>query len=121
MLPAEVPLSDAVRNASSLAWLTESIRDGDIDLLGRMIMRDVIVEPVRAALIPCYNVIKAAALEAGAPGCALSGSGPAIFAVSGSAEQAERVTHAMDRACRGSGFGCLSLTSTVDLTGARVE
>lgn len=121
MLPSDVPLASAVRNASSLAWLVEAIAAGDVDLIGRMIMRDTIVEPVRAALIPCYESVRTAALEAGASGCALSGSGPAIFAICRSEDEASSVLAGMVEACSKSGFECKSLSAAVDEIGARIE
>ncbi len=121
MLATEVPLQGAVRNASSLAWLVEAIREGDLDVLGEMVMRDTLVEPVRAALIPCYDIIKNAALAAGAPGCGLSGSGPAIFALCRSPKESVRILGAMTKACEEAGFGCLSLEAEVDQRGTFLD
>ena len=43
-------------------------------------LRDVLVEPQRAGMVPGFAHASAAAMEAGALGCSLSGSGPSIFA-----------------------------------------
>jgi homoserine kinase len=58
-------------------------------------MEDVIVEPVRAMLIPGFDQVKAAALEAGALGCGISGSGPSMFSLSRTELTAGRVAEAM--------------------------
>ena len=44
-------------------------------------MTDYIVEPIRSKLIPGYFEVKDAAVNAGALGCSISGSGPSIFAL----------------------------------------
>jgi homoserine kinase len=59
-------------------------------------MEDVIIEPVRSMLIPGFDQVKAAALQAGALGCGISGSGPSIFSLSRSRDIAIQVGEAMD-------------------------
>ena len=119
ILPASVPLSDAVRNAATLAFLIDALRCGDLETAGVMMERDLLVEPVRARLVPPYDAVRNAARDAGALGCALSGSGPAMFALTGDADAAERTRAAMEWACRAAGVGCASFTSTPDPHGAR--
>ncbi len=58
-------------------------------------MEDVIAEPVRSILIPGFYDVKTAALDTGALGCSISGSGPSIFAFSISKKIAEEVGNAM--------------------------
>ena len=82
-------------------------------------MSDRIVEPVRQTLLPCFDAIRGAALEAGAYGCALSGSGPTMFAVSGSMRSADTVLQAMIRASTMSDIRSTGITTTIDLDGAR--
>src|SRR5207244_6604134 len=48
--------------------------------LARRALDDLYAEPRRAPLIPHFADIKRAALDAGAFGCSISGSGPTIFA-----------------------------------------
>jgi homoserine kinase len=64
-------------NASALiiAFLSA---DGD---LARRALDDLYAEPRRAKLIPRFAEVKRAALDAGAFGCSISGSGPTIFAI----------------------------------------
>ena len=119
ILPAFVSLADAVRNAASLAFLIDALRCGDLETVGAMVERDLLVEPVRARLVAPYDAVRRAARDAGALGCALSGSGPAMFSLAGDAEAAERVREAMEWACRSTGVACVSFTSTLDPQGAR--
>ncbi|MEX0600514.1 MAG: homoserine kinase, partial [Rhodothermales bacterium] len=103
MLPERVSLRDAVHNASELAFLVDAYRCGDWETVGRCTMEDRLVEPVRAGLVPCYDNVRSAALDAGAFGCALTGSGPAMFAVAGSREDAVSIRDAMVKASRAKG------------------
>lgn len=119
LLPQSVPLRDAVHNASSLAFLIDALRAGDLEEVGRAIEQDRIVEPVRAGLIPCYDAVLGAARESGALGAALSGSGPAMFALVASEAQAEDVCAAMQEACQDAGFRSTGLACSIDLEGAR--
>lgn len=50
-------------------------------LLARRALDDLYAEPLRAPMIPNFVKVKRAALEAGAFGCSISGSGPTIFAI----------------------------------------
>ncbi|GIV62350.1 MAG: homoserine kinase [Rhodothermaceae bacterium] len=119
ILPQEVPLRDAVRNAAAFAFLVDAFRVGDWEAVGRCIMADRLVEPVRAPLVPCYEAVRHAALEAGAYGCALSGSGPALFAVTGEEERAGAILEAMLDASRNAGIPARGFVAGIDDQGAR--
>ncbi len=103
ILPKLVSLRDAVCNAADLAFLLDAFQSGDWETVGKVMMQDRLVEPVRATLVPCYEGVKQAALESGAFGCALSGSGPAFFAVAGTEADAARVLDAMLEASKNAG------------------
>jgi homoserine kinase len=72
-----------------------AIADGE---LLRRALDDVYAEPRRAPLIPHFYDVKRAALEAGAFGCSISGSGPTLFAVVADAAAAQRCASAMQSA-----------------------
>ena len=91
----------------------------DVDLIGRT-LRDVVIEPQRAAAVPCFEDVKAAAMRAGALGCSLSGSGPSIFALC-EERRALNLASAMEQACRAIGIECQSWVSPLDAAGARLE
>ncbi|MFV1980199.1 MAG: homoserine kinase [Rhodothermia bacterium] len=95
ILPPDVPFESAVRNAAAAARIVASVVNEDWKALGENIMMDEIVEPMRARLVPGFGEARKAALEAGAYGAALSGSGPAIFAVCANDDHARRVAGAM--------------------------
>ncbi len=92
-------LGDVVANLGNVGALISALHQNDLELFGRSI-RDRLVEPVRAGLIPGFQQVKDAALAAGALGCSISGSGPSVFAFSGSDEGASRVAAAMRDAFR---------------------
>jgi homoserine kinase len=94
ILKKELLLKDAVIQWGNVAGLVTGLFTSDYDLIGRS-LHDVIIEPVRSILIPGYGRVKHAALEAGALGCSISGSGPSIFALCKGRETAHRVAHAM--------------------------
>jgi len=102
-----------------LAGFIAGCASNDLDLIGRS-LRDVIIEPQRAASVPCFAAVKAAAMEADALGCSLSGSGPSIFALCREAA-ASHIASAMELSCRNAGYECQSWISPLDAPGATVE
>jgi len=102
-----------------LAGFVVACTANDIELIGKT-LRDVIIEPQRAAAVPCFEVVKAAAEKGGALGCSLSGSGPSIFALCRSGD-ARNIASAMEQACRSQGIGCESWVSPMTAPGASIE
>jgi len=102
-----------------LAGFVAACASGDIDLIRRS-LHDVVIEPQRAAAVPCFEDVKEAALRAGALGCSLSGSGPSIFAL-GEERKARNIASAMEQSCRSNGIGCQSWVSPMNAQGARLE
>jgi homoserine kinase len=90
ILKKQILLSDAVQQWGNVASLVAGLLKKDYELIGRS-LQDVIVEPIRSILIPGFNEIKKAALDAGALGCSISGSGPSIFAFSTSKKAAKSI------------------------------
>jgi homoserine kinase len=80
LLPENIALKDAVAQWGNLGGLVAGLQMGDYDLISRS-LQDVVAEPVRSRLIPGFQEMKLAALNAGALGCSISGSGPAVFAL----------------------------------------
>ena len=119
MLPEQVSLRTAVNQASALAFMTDAFRAGDWGEVGRWMMADNIAEPVRATLVPCYQQVKNAALEAGAFGCALTGSGPAMFAISDNETTARSILSAMHEASCSVGIEAVLHLSQVNKEGVR--
>jgi homoserine kinase len=94
LLGDSVPLSDAIRQWANLGAFVDGLHRGDFAQIARS-LEDTIAEPRRAPLVPGLAAIKRAAIEAGALGCSLSGSGPSLFALCRGEGDAQRVASAM--------------------------
>lgn len=81
ILKTQVPLKNVVKQTANIAGLISGLYSNDYNLISRS-LNDEIVEKERSLLIPEYYSLKNSALEAGALGCGISGSGPSIFALS---------------------------------------
>lgn len=120
VLRPHVPLAEHVRQSAHLAGFVAGCFTDDLELL-RASLDDVVIEPQRAALIPGFARVKAAALAAGALGASISGSGPSVFALVDSEATAARVRQSMVDAFKSSGVGEVdSWVSPVSCAGARV-
>lgn len=117
-LPAQVPLHTAVVHAQNLAAFVHALHAADVALL-RACTRDLLAEPHRAGLVRGFRAVQAAALAAGALGCSLSGSGPAVFALAEEA-RVRQVGEAMERAWAEAGVRSVARACGLDLVGARV-
>jgi len=72
-------LHTVVAHSTHLGLFLTGLQRGDLDLL-RAGLRDVLVEPRRAALIPGFRAVQAAAFDHDAIGASISGGGPSVFA-----------------------------------------
>jgi homoserine kinase len=119
ILRPEVPMRDFVRQSAEVAAFVTGLFRGDLDLIGRS-LRDHVIEPQRAALIPGFGVVQSAAMSAGALGCSISGAGPSVFALCRDELAAQRVGQAMQAAFAQYDIDSRVYVSPVDETGARV-
>jgi homoserine kinase len=94
ILKKKISLEEHVEQTGNASGLIAGLMLGDEKLISRC-LQDRIAEPVRATLIPGYELIKAAALGKGALGVGIAGSGPAIFALSQNLRLAETIGEAM--------------------------
>ena len=106
------PLSQVVAHAGHLALFLSGLYAGDAALL-RAGLRDVLVEPRRAALVPGFADAQAAALARDALGSSLSGAGPSVFAWFASRVQAEAAAPAMTAAFTARGIAARAYVSPV--------
>lgn len=115
-LPREVPLEQLVHNAAHLAAFVSACHAGDLALLARS-MRDTVVTPARAKLIPGSLAAMDAALDAGALGSSISGAGPSLFALCRSPRAAEDAARAMADAFAAAGLASTAVISPADCPG----
>jgi homoserine kinase len=119
ILKNEVSLKNTIIQMGNVAGLIAGLMKPDYDLISRSLV-DVIIEPVRSILIPEFNEAKQAALDNGALGCSISGSGPSMFALSRDAQTAERVGAAMQQAFLSVGVTSEAYVSEINREGPKV-
>jgi homoserine kinase len=100
LLPEAWGRAEWVQQMANTAALVHGFATGDRDLVRRS-LDDRYAEPRRAALIPRFAEVKQAALDCGALGCSISGSGPTVFALAASSSDARRCASAMQTAFAG--------------------
>jgi homoserine kinase len=119
ILKPQVFLTEHVRQSALLAGFLTGCATGDLSLISHSLV-DLIIEPQRQALIPGFDLAKAAALKAGALGCSISGSGPSLFAWAVGDAAAKKVARAMVAVFESAGLECESWCAPVPPAGARV-
>ncbi len=116
-----VSLAEAVGQWGRTAAFVHALHEGDWELLRESLV-DGVAEPRRAHLIPGFEAVRTAALEAGALACGISGAGPAMLSLCRGSESAEAVATAMESAFAATtGLRASVHLSPVSPRGARVE
>lgn len=119
ILPKEVALSHAITQWANVGSLVHALHTSDYDLI-QDALHDVIVEPHRSQLIPHFNEVKQAVLQAGALGCGISGSGPSIFSLNKGEETALKVKEAMESVYGKTGIAFEVHVSKINTAGVKV-
>lgn len=119
VLKGGIDLSKAITQWGNVGGLIAGLYSKDYDLIGRSLV-DVVIEPIRSILIPGYEKVKKATLEAGALGCSISGSGPSIFGLSKGEETAKKVKAAMAEVYTQFGVDFEIHVSKVNSEGAKI-
>ncbi|MGA2654673.1 MAG: homoserine kinase, partial [Gammaproteobacteria bacterium] len=76
--------------------------------------------PKRASLIPGFAAVKKAALENGALGASISGSGPSVFAFAPNQDRATDIANAMQSAFSDFNLDSDQYISLINKQGAKV-
>ncbi|ACT94364.1 homoserine kinase [Dyadobacter fermentans] len=119
ILRNEVSLKNTIAQMGNVAGLVAGLMKADYDLISRS-MVDVIIEPVRAILIPEFKNVKQAAISNGALGCSISGAGPSMFALSRGIENAKNAGKAMQERFASAGIDSAVHVSGINQGGAVV-
>ena len=117
ILPSSVSRADAVFNVQRVALLLASLQAGRADALASA-LQDRLHEPYRLRLFPWMSEVTAAARNAGALGCVLSGAGPSLLAVAPDEASATTVGRAMEQALAAAGVKGVARALPVDTGGA---
>ena len=115
LLPQSVPRVDAVFNVQRVALLLASLQTARPAPLATA-LDDRLHQPYRLKLFPWLPEVAAAAREAGALGCVLSGAGPSLLAVV--AGDGSPVARAMETTLRKAGVSGSARALAVDADGA---
>jgi homoserine kinase len=82
VLPAEVPMQDAIFNAKHLAMLIQAVNTKDAKLM-KLALKDKLHQPYREKLVPgMHEIMEAFKHEDNVLGCVLSGAGPSLLIIS---------------------------------------
>jgi len=119
MIRAKVLLKDAVTQWGNVGGLVSGLFLNDVDLIGRS-MKDVLIEPVRSILIPDFEILRLLAMDNGAVGFGISGSGPSVFALTKDEETARKITNAQQQHLSKLNIQSNAYVSSVNAEGPRV-
>jgi len=96
ILPKKLSLADISFNTGNAASMVVGMMKNDIGLIGES-MENRVIEEIRSTFIKGYADVKKSAIEEGASGVTISGSGPTLIAVCRMDER-ERIAEAMVKA-----------------------
>jgi len=119
VLSENVPLQHHIKQSANLASMILGFSRNDLELVRRS-MIDVIIEPQRAQLIPCFYDVKKVALENDALGCSISGAGPSIYALFANSIKAEKAATLMKAVYDKAGMEHDLHISPINMTGAKI-
>jgi homoserine kinase len=119
VLKPDVSLKHHVAQSGNVAGLIVGLMQGNEQLIGHC-LQDIIAEPLRAPLITGFYDMKSAALECGALGCSISGSGPSLFALSASEPLALQIGKSMSLAAKKNGLSSQVFISKINKEGPKI-
>ncbi len=119
VLPKKIALSDAITQWANLGSLVHGLHTSDYGLI-KDSLHDVIVEPYRSKLIPYFDEVKHVAIETGALGTGISGSGPSIFSLSKSMQTAINVKDAIEKVYLETGIKFEIHVSKINTEGVKI-
>lgn len=79
VLPTEIPYQQAITGSAVANVMIAAILNGDLNLAGEMMDRDLLQERYRDNFVPKLKQIRQCAKELGAYGTFISGAGPAVI------------------------------------------
>ena len=119
ILERQLPLETAVKQWGNVGGLVAGLYREDYELIGRSLV-DHVAEPKRSLLIPGFHDLKKTALDNGALGSGISGSGPSVFALCRGEMRAHTVLRSMEACMQSSGIDYDSYVSPVNHQGATI-
>jgi homoserine kinase len=118
ILSDSLSLKAHVNQSANLAKFILGCTSNNLDLINKS-LNDVIIEPQRSKLIPYFYEVKDAALNNGALGCSISGSGPTMFAFARDKDSALEIKTAMEMAFNSKNVKTEAWISSISPNGVR--
>jgi homoserine kinase len=112
-LAGDYALGEFVAQSANLALVLAGCFRGDVELV-REGLKDVLIEPRRAPLVPNFSRVKQAAMDHKALGASISGAGPSVFGWFEHRAEAEAAAAAMCSAFAEVGLDSDTFVSPVD-------
>ncbi len=119
LVPKELAVKDARDQWGNVGALIHAMHTADYELMRRAIT-DGIAEPVRKKLIPFYEQTKQKVLDHGAIGFNISGSGPSMFALFKSSDEAKACMGEVENIYQKAGLRLLLNLSKINPNGCEV-
>lgn len=119
ILPKEVSLEKAIKQWANVGSFISGLYDEDYELISDSLV-DSIVEPHRSKLIPHFDAVKEAMLQAGALGAGISGSGPSIFSLCKGEKTAKKVAEAVIEVYKNTGIDYDVYVSKINAKGIKI-
>ena len=119
VLPKEIPLKNAITQWANVGGLVSGLFTNDYTLISNSLV-DLVAEPARKNLIPHFDNVKNSALNAGALGAGISGSGPTIFALCKGDEIAKKVYKNINETYQKTGIDFELFISKVNPEGMKI-
>ena len=119
VLPGKYSRADAIFNTAHVGLLMRGLATGNRDWIAGG-MSDRIHQPYRKKLIPGYDDVRRAAMQAGAWGLVISGAGPTLLALSPT-DAAEAVREALEITWRSQDFISTAYCLQIDTKGATAD
>lgn len=120
ILKKQILLKDGITQWANVAGLIAGFMKNDYELIGRSLV-DVIVEPIRSILIPCFDEVKKISIQAGALGGGISGSGPSVFMISKDKDTAVAVEAAISSVYKNINIDFHTHVTMISNEGVRIQ
>lgn len=119
VLQDSISLRSMVKQNANLAAFISALYDKNYERLAEA-CRDVVIEPMRAHLIPGFYDIQETAFAQGALACSISGSGPTVFALAKTKLTAKNIAKSMVQGFANQGIASDPILSLISTQGAKV-
>ena len=119
ILKRSITLEQGIRQWGNVGGLITGLFTEDYGLISRS-LKDGVIEPIRSLLIPGFDQMRQVAMDAGALGFGISGSGPSVFALTKGERLARDTETALNKYYKSVGIPYITFTSGINQDGVRL-